>query len=1179
MADAGTDRDPIERLADSFLARFRAGERPSLDEYAAKYPELADEIRELLPALVELERNFSPGHTATGAHASQVVSGPAPTHLGDYLILREIGRGGMGIVYEAMQQSLGRHVALKVLPSGELGGPTHLERFRREARAAARLHHNNIVPVIGVGEENGVHYYAMQYIRGQGLDAVVEELRRLRAGRSPLPPTAARKVPAPVDAAGQLKFLAASGLLTGRFATHDDEAEPIQGDPANIPATTLGPEAPTRAEEATSPPPTNDHSELSSTLPEAQYYRSVARVGLQVAEALAYAHGQGVLHRDIKPSNLLLDARGTIWVTDFGLAKADDSDALTRTGDILGTLRYMAPERFEGRSDPRSDVYSLGVTLYELVVLRLLYEESSRPRLIERVLRDAPTPPRKVDPHIPRDLETILLKSLAKEPRERYASAEALAEDLRRYLEDRPIDARRLSPLGMAWRWARRNRLVAGLLGLVVVLLLLLTAGSLIAADRYRHVASRANQSAAESKAVVSFVVDDVLGAAAPSKTRGKSVTVLEVLANADRSVEGQFAKEPLVEAAVRQALAQVYLELGEYGKAEPHAVRALELRQQHQGQEHEATLGAMFTLAWNDYHRSQPDKLKQAESLLTRMLEICRRTRGDDDELTLMAMEGLASIYNDPKRNSENPKYDWHLMLGHRENAEGLKFLEQILQVRRKKNGPSDPKTVLAMHNLALALKRVGKLKEAEPLLREAIEIELKGDNPSTLGSMIDYTDLLRRLDRYDEAAKWALQSMDAHLRFLKFKHPQTQRAILLAFQIAADQRKGEEALRILDPALEQARREFGPDDPKTLALLDRRIGTLHNAGHWAEARSSAEELLAARTRTLGPEDLGTLIALWTLAKVCRYQGAAVDAAALLGQLRQTGREALEDSKRRRLDPDQTMSIRRMVAYADVVGRNLGRSERSDPPPGTPGGPPRIDAPFQARAPVTDGRIEPGEYGDGDGFAYDFTTDSNPGRSFLIDDATPARPTKNPSDLSVRMHSAHTGDALFLGFRVRDQYVRANPEAVQTPFLNDDVEVFLDGDRVPNDQTNLTGWGSREGFQLTVDSLGNRFTLASGVGRTRWKVGTSRVDDGYVIEFEIPLDLIDTQDGPEFRPAATGSELRMNVAINDSDEASGDQTFYGMLWAEDRLWSPAEGGEDFWPVALRLVPAPAPGR
>jgi hypothetical protein len=176
-------------------------------------------------------------------------------------------------------------------------------------------------------------------------------------------------------------------------------------------------------------------------------------------------------------------------------------------------------------------------------------------------------------------------------------------------------------------------------------------------------------------------------------------------------------------------------------------------------------------------------------------------------------------------------------------------------------------------------------------------------------------------------------------------------------------------------------------------------------------------------------------------------------------------------------------------------------------------------------------------------------------------------------------MHAVHTSTALYLAFRVRDQSVQADPLAAKASFLNDSVDIFLDGDRTPNDLTRVAPFGNPEGFQIISDVLGNRYCSARAVGDTRWKVGTARTAEGYVIEFEIPLDLIDTQDGPGFRPAATGSELRMNVAIDDIDEAITKQTFHGMLWAEDRLWSPLLGGEDFWPVALRLVPAPKPDR
>ncbi|HEV3446143.1 MAG TPA: protein kinase, partial [Gemmataceae bacterium] len=201
-----------------------------------------------------------------------------------------------------------------------------------------------------------------------------------------------------------------------------------------------------------------------------------------VAEALTHAHQQGILHRDIKPSNLLLDARGTVWVTDFGLAKAEGSDDLTHTGDIVGTLRYMAPERFNGRADPRSDVYGLGITLYELLTLRPAFADSNRPRLIERVLHQDPPRPRSLDLRIARDLETIVLKAIAKDPADRYHTSQALAEDLRRFLADRAIQARRTTPLEQTWRWCRRNPGVAVLAGSIAVLIVAITIGSAMAA-------------------------------------------------------------------------------------------------------------------------------------------------------------------------------------------------------------------------------------------------------------------------------------------------------------------------------------------------------------------------------------------------------------------------------------------------------------------------------------------------------------------------------------------------------------------------------------------------------------------------------------------------------------------------------------------------------------------------
>jgi serine/threonine protein kinase/WD40 repeat protein len=479
MSASSADRNPVEQLAEEFAERYRRGERPPLREYVEKYPQYADEIRELFPALVVMEQFKPAAADATGAFEAQPASAEArtPERLGDYRLLREVGRGGMGVVYEAEQVSLGRHVALKVLPPHALLNPTYLERFRREAKAAARLHHTNIVPVFGVGEEEGVHFYAMQFIRGEGLDRVLHDLRRLRnaPGGADLP-----------TGAGPSERSVAHGLLAGQFA-----------EPATVRAENVGGKADTAPLPSVEPRPSNS---LSAAGTDAAYYRSVARVGLQVADALAYAHRQGVIHRDVKPSNLLLDAQGTVWITDFGLAKADGTDELTHAGDIVGTVRFIAPERFDGRSLPQSDVYGLGLTLYELLTLRPAFDDTNKGRLIEKVLHEPAVSPRRLDPRVPRDLETVVLKSVAKDPSERYATAEEMAEDLRRYLADRPIKARRASRRERLWRWARRNPTVASLLGAVATLLVIIAAVSTFAAARLNSALTQTRHAEREAR-------------------------------------------------------------------------------------------------------------------------------------------------------------------------------------------------------------------------------------------------------------------------------------------------------------------------------------------------------------------------------------------------------------------------------------------------------------------------------------------------------------------------------------------------------------------------------------------------------------------------------------------------------------------------------------------------------
>ncbi|HSQ56347.1 MAG TPA: serine/threonine-protein kinase, partial [Gemmata sp.] len=340
----------------------------------------------------------------------------------DFRIVRELGRGGMGIVFEAVQESLDRPVALKVLPTHVQMNPVRRERFVREAHAAARLHHTNIVPVFGVGEQDGLPYYVMQLIRGEGLHTIAQRWRKER-----------EKQDAP----------ARSTLPDGK--TLADRSSPLP-DAETVP---------------------------DSNAPAHGNWAFIAEVGLQTADSLHYAHTLGVLHRDVKPGNLILDPSRRVWITDFGLAKLVEQEGLTATGDILGTLQYLPPECLAGEADLRSDVYGLGATLYELLTLEPPYPLDNPARLIKQVTDADPIPPRERNPAIPRDLETIVLKAMAREPAHRYSSAHEMASDLQAFLEDRPITARRQSAISRGWRWCRRNPAVAALSANMVAALLL----------------------------------------------------------------------------------------------------------------------------------------------------------------------------------------------------------------------------------------------------------------------------------------------------------------------------------------------------------------------------------------------------------------------------------------------------------------------------------------------------------------------------------------------------------------------------------------------------------------------------------------------------------------------------------------------------------------------------------
>ncbi len=539
------NRDPLEILAAEFTDRQRRGEHPSVSEYIGQYPELAAEIEELFPAIAAVERLKT--HRAASHSGRASLGGVRLERLGDFRILGEIGRGGMGIVYEAFQESLGRHVAVKVLPKQSLLDPKQLQRFHREAQTAARLHHTNIVPLFGVGEQDGFHYLVMQLIRGVGLDAVIMALRPPPTSGQPAPPPGAAADAANSSEAGRLARLlvegqfrqggasgpaadSRSGGVTGHDVACDAAPGPLEPTADSVPergSATTQVSADTLPARAIAPP-------VAAPPPAcrlgASYWRSVAAIGMQAADALHYAHLHHTLHRDIKPGNLLLDRQGVVWITDFGLAKMIDDEQASHTVGLAGTLRYMAPEQFAGQSDARSDIYSLGLTLYELLTLEPAFSDSSRSRLIQQVAQGSPPSPRKLNPSVPRDLETIVLKAIAREPADRYTSAADLARDLQCFLDDRPIAARRSSAPERLWRWARRNRAVAGLAASTLVLLFLV---AVVASVGYiRTVQANVEEARQRKKAegvssLALEALDDIFRQFAPERTAPASTLVV----------------------------------------------------------------------------------------------------------------------------------------------------------------------------------------------------------------------------------------------------------------------------------------------------------------------------------------------------------------------------------------------------------------------------------------------------------------------------------------------------------------------------------------------------------------------------------------------------------------------------------------------------------------------------
>jgi len=388
-------RDSLEILATQFADRVRRGEQPSMDQYLAAYPEHAEGIRELFPMVAALEQWK---HDREAAVLRQQIPDEFEIEtLGDCRIVREIGRGGMGVVFEALQGSLNRRVAVKLLPWRIAMVPRWQEQFEREARTIARLQHTSIVPIYSFGTHEGYAYYTMQYVEGISLSNVIRLLEKQES-------------------------VVFSSVINA--ATEESSRSPSRP--------SLRSSAPRRGLRRDS-------------------WKSFARIGMQVAQALRYSHSEGVLHNDVKPANLLIDATGKVCVTDFGLAAEVNPAPEAEDGAVTGTVRYMAPERFNGESNQTSDLYSLGLTLYELAARKPAFTSENRSTLIEAITQGNLKPLTTLDRTIPQNLSLIVQKACSPEAADRYQTAVEFGSDLEHFINDQPVSVKAQSPGLRRW--------------------------------------------------------------------------------------------------------------------------------------------------------------------------------------------------------------------------------------------------------------------------------------------------------------------------------------------------------------------------------------------------------------------------------------------------------------------------------------------------------------------------------------------------------------------------------------------------------------------------------------------------------------------------------------------------------------------------------------------------------
>jgi len=589
----------VLQVLEQYLADCEAGNPPSRQDVIDRYPQLGERLRACFESLAAVE-GLAGGIGSFSHEERQVQKFPV---LEGYQITRELGRGGMGVVYEAIDIALSRRVAVKVLPRVAVFDQKSLQRFKNEALAMAQLDHGNIINVYSVGFQKGIHFYSMQLVNGQSLADVIRTLR------------------------GESADLAEWGNSLGSVGTSRLDGDQNKADSPGQ-ATSSEPDSRQLLARLTRPPAgkkaanTNQGSHESLDSKDSlgalsarsgsgrhEFFQAIARIGCQAAGALQHAHEMGIVHRDIKPSNLLLDSRGEVLVGDFGLATVQGDVNLTASGDLLGTLKYMSPEQASGRQemvDHRTDLYSLGATLYELLTQQSVVPGRGRKQVLKNILEENIVPAGKVDRQIPHDLETIVMKSLAHQREQRYATAGQMADDLNRFLNDQPIRARRPTIQQRSAKWLRRNRWVATTAAGFLMLLLI---GSIV------------------SSIIIYRWYDKAMSAESKLKDRNEELTHTlnqkrQVEAALSRAENASLSAERKLEQQARQMIVegQRFFQLQQYRESIELFETALTIDTERFGWVH-------WWISRSRYKMQQFDQAEHAASLCLDWFEACTAT------------------------------------------------------------------------------------------------------------------------------------------------------------------------------------------------------------------------------------------------------------------------------------------------------------------------------------------------------------------------------------------------------------------------------------------------------------------------------------------------------------------------------------------------------------------------